>query len=237
MLKSGVRIGTLVKLDIGDIEFDRLIRGEAPVAVLVPEHKNKGKFCAYRTFIDREACEALRLYLEHRRRGTGKIPPEALDPDSPLFATRTRVPKRLRHKKLDDHIRELMRRAGIRGVSSHSFRKWFRTKLAMSGIPQDVVEYFLGHKQSVYVRIHEMPLDELRKPYAKADLSIGLKTATKEVVKEALRALLRSFNMEANDDQLDALLEKRERERAYKEIAEKLHEAIIRAVSPPLESR
>ena len=115
-------------------------------------------------------------------------------------------------------------------MSSHSFRKWFRTKLAMSGIPQDVIEYFLGHKQSVYVRLHEMPLEELRELYAKADLTVMRKVDAREAAKEAIKATLKSLDIEVDDDQISALLENKRSSRGYREIAEKLHEALIRDV-------
>jgi len=107
--------------------------------------------------------------------------------------------------------------------------------MGMSGIPQEVIECFLGHKQSVYVCLHDMILEELLKLYSKADFSVVYKADIKEAVKEVIRAILRSFNMEASDGQLNALLENRTSERACREVAEKLHLSIARALSSCLD--
>ncbi len=47
----------------------------------------KGHYADYDTFLGEEAVNALRAYLEQRRRGSpdGKIPPETITDDTPLI--------------------------------------------------------------------------------------------------------------------------------------------------------
>lgn len=81
---GGFRIGTLVKLQYRHIQRD-LEEGRTPVHIHIESDITKGKYADYDTFIGLEAVEYLKAYLEIRRKGTRKIPPETITANSPLI--------------------------------------------------------------------------------------------------------------------------------------------------------
>ncbi|MHA1789891.1 MAG: hypothetical protein ACTSXT_11800, partial [Candidatus Helarchaeota archaeon] len=81
---SGMRIGTLVKLEYRHVMKD-LDAGRMPVHLHIESEIVKGKYGDYDTFLGKEAVKYLKTYLETRERGTRKIPPETLYPNSPLI--------------------------------------------------------------------------------------------------------------------------------------------------------
>ena len=179
---GGFRIGTLCRLQYRHVMED-LERGVEPIHIHVESEITKGKYADYDTFIGAEAAEYLRLYLEARRRGSysGKIPPEEIEPESPLIrADYCREPRPISRKRACDIVRSLYMKAGLarerRGrlhtLRVHSIRKFFRTQLAAKGVPADYIEYMMGHKISTYHDIKMKGIEFLRNIYAQADLRI-----------------------------------------------------------------
>ena len=177
---GGFRIGTLCRLRYRHVRED-LERGVIPVHIHVEADITKGKYASYDTFIGVEAVEYLRLYLEARRRGTEKIPPEDIDDESPLIrADRLREPRPITRSQMTKIIRDLYLKAGLarekRGrryvLRPHSIRKFFRTQLAAKGVPADYIEYMMGHKISTYHDIKMKGIEFLRNIYTQADLRI-----------------------------------------------------------------
>ena len=78
---SGMRLGTLVKLTYKHVRKD-LEKGIIPVHIHVEAEITKGKYHAYDTFIGEEAVKYLNAYLDVRRKGTVKLPPETLTNES-----------------------------------------------------------------------------------------------------------------------------------------------------------
>ena len=156
---SGLRIGTLVKLTYGHVRKDL----EAEI-ILVHVHIDatitKGNYHSYGTFLGFEAVQCLKAYLDLRRMGTVKIPPETLTDDSPLIRNECRnnvFP--VTPASISKLVHDLFLKAGIieKGkakrypVRPHSLRKYFRTQLgAISTIPTDYIDYMMGHKVSIY---------------------------------------------------------------------------------------
>lgn len=89
---SGVRIGTLVKLQYRHVRSD-LEAGTVPIHMHIEKEITKGKYHAYDTFIGTEGVEYLKAYLMARRIGNehlegGKVrgmPPEKITDSSPLI--------------------------------------------------------------------------------------------------------------------------------------------------------
>ncbi len=73
---GGFRIGTLVKLCYRHVKRD-LEKQTIPIHVHIEAEITKGKYHDYDTFLNQEAAEYLRNYLEIRRKGspTGRMPP------------------------------------------------------------------------------------------------------------------------------------------------------------------
>ena len=173
------RVGTLAKLRYYHVKDD-LERGVIPVHIHVEAEITKGKYGDYDTFIGAEAVHYLKLYLDQRRRGTEKIPPEEITDDSPLIRAYTKEPKPLPRHTITRIVEELYRKAGLVRETGrnryvlrpHSIRKFFRTQLAALGVPSDYIEYMMGHRISTYHDIKMKGVEFLRRIYAQADLRI-----------------------------------------------------------------
>ena len=193
---GGFRIGTLVKLKYRHVKED-LEAGRIPLHIHVEAEITKGKYCDYDTFINEEAVRYLKLYLEQRRRGTEKIPPEEIKDESPLFRTYEREVRPLSFTRAHNALREVMIRAGLRqgkkrryDLRIHSLRKFFRTQMAALGVPSDYIEYFMGHKLSTYHDVRMKGIEFLRGVYAAANLRIfpKPKVTLVDVLKEIIRS-------------------------------------------------
>jgi hypothetical protein len=171
--------------------------GRIPLHIHVPAEYNKGKVCDYDTFINEEAVHYLKLYLEQRREGTDKIPPEEINDESPLFRTNRKEVKPLDKKTVEKSLHSILKVAGLRSEPSkrhevriHSLRKFFRTQLVSLGVPTEYVEYIMGHKLSTYSDISMKGVEFLRQIYASANLRIKQekKASLTDVLKEIIRS-------------------------------------------------
>ena len=195
---GGFRIGTLAKLKYRHVKHD-LEKGITPVHIHVEAAITKGKYHDYDTFIGAEAVEYLKLYLEQRRRGTEKIPPENITDESPLIRAYTKEVKPLTEAQIHEIVHKLYVKAGLCSkiggsrydLRPHSLRKFFRTQLAALGVPADYIEYMMGHTISTYHDIKMKGVEFLRGIYASAGLSIRPKTklGKLDMLKEFARAL------------------------------------------------
>jgi len=139
MAFSGLRVSTLLALRYQDIK-DELEQGIENLRIEVyPEMKDvvssacKGNI-RYYTFTIKEATEALKVYLEERKRIFGRI-----EDEEPIFNTNynqiekeARRTKPLRANTVRRIVKKAARKAGLkrwREVTSHSFRKTFQSFL------------------------------------------------------------------------------------------------------------
>jgi len=195
---GGFRIGTLAKLKYRHVKHD-LERGIVPVHIHVEAAITKGKYHDYDTFIGAEAVEYLKLYLEQRRKGTEKIPPETITDESPLIRAYSREVRPLTEGQIYEIVHNLYVKAGLCSrvggsmydLRPHSLRKFFRTQLAALGVPADYIEYMMGHTVSTYHDIKMKGVEFLRGIYASAGLSIRPKTSLGklDMLKEFARLL------------------------------------------------
>jgi integrase len=209
LAQSGVRLGTLCQLTYGDISQD-LEAGKTPVHIKVMPFQAKGKRAeGYDTFIGPEAVDALKAYLDSRRRGTRHIEGESIKADAPLFRRQLNGDKESVPIG-DDSIEQLVTQAAIRAgvieakkkpgdwsqVRPHCLRKFYQTSLERAGIPHNWVKRLLGHQLPASEDPYSKPtVEDLRKAYERAlphlalsDATIEL-TAQKETIEE-LRARL-----------------------------------------------
>jgi len=193
---------TLAKLKLKHL-WEDLEKGVAPIHVHVPAEITKGKYGDYDTFIGFEAAEYLKTYLEVRKLGTIKIPPENLTPESSVIRDETRKEiKHISEKQIRMTVHNLYLKAGLiqagpwrlHPLRTHSLRKFFRTQLVSRGIPTDYVEYRMGHKTSTYMDVKSKGIEFMRNLYASANLTIRSSTKTSKL--EILKTIVRSLGMD-----------------------------------------
>jgi site-specific recombinase XerD len=182
---GGFRTGTLVKLQYRHVKRD-LEKLLTPIHIHVEAEITKGKYHDYDTFIGQEPAEYLRAYLETRRQGTEKIPPENIHDESPLLRNqqcRQIIP--LTPAAIHQLVHDLYLRAGLvpakpfgrrYELRAHSIRKFFRTQMAALGVQTDYIEYMMGHTISAYHDIKMKGIEFLRNIYIASGLSIRPKT-------------------------------------------------------------
>lgn len=215
MLALGAfREETLAKLLYRHVQED-IENNITPIHVHIEAEITKGKYHDYDTFLGAEAAQFLKLYLEQRKKGTHKLPPETLTAESPLLRDETRrTPKSISSKQIRKLVHELYLKAGLikqrngrmYDLRVHSLRKYFKTQMLALGVQADYVDYMMGHTIDTYHDIQSLGVDKLRNVYAAAGLSIKPKTQVSKV--EALKEIIRAWGM--NPEQLlarDALAE------------------------------
>jgi len=194
---------TLAKLQYRHIRAD-LEKGLVPIHVHVEAEITKGKYHDYDTFLEAEAAEYLRLYLEERKRGSpdGRNPPEALTDESPLIRDETsHTPRPIGPKQIRKLIHQLYVKAGLvktpRGrmyeLRVHSLRKYFKTQLLALGVQPDYVDYMMGHTIDTYHDIQMKGVDFLRNIYASSGLTTKPKTKVSKI--EAIKEIIRAWGL------------------------------------------
>jgi site-specific recombinase XerD len=190
---------TLSKLRYRHVKED-LENSIIPIHVHIEADITKGKYHDYDTFLGTEAALYLKLYLQNRRKGTSKVPPENLTDESPLIrdATKSTI-REITPKQIRLRVHNLYLKAGLIKVKNgrmydlrvHSLRKFFKTQLLALGIQPDYVDYMMGHTVDTYHDIQSIGIDKLRNVYASSGLSIRKKTQISKIdtLKEMIRAL------------------------------------------------
>ena len=191
---------TLTKLTYRHVKED-LEAGITPIHLHIEAEITKGKYHDYHTFLGPEAVYYLKLYLDQRRKGTDKMPPETITDDSLLIRDETRrKPKGISTKQLRKTVHDLYVKAGfikpnktgaMYNLRVHSIRKYFKTQMLALGVQPDYVDYFMGHTVDTYHDIQSLGLDRMRSIYAAAGLAIRKKTQISKLdtIKEMIRAL------------------------------------------------
>ena len=131
LLCSGIRLGGLVNLNRDDLDFSSM-------TFKVTEKGNKERIC----YLNDTAKVHLKKYLKTRK-----------DNNPALFvASHTRVnengvrePPRIGSNGVEQRMRKLGKKAGIKEVHPHKFRRTVATKLIKRGMPIDQVQKILGH--------------------------------------------------------------------------------------------
>ena len=201
---GGFRLGTLSKLQYRHVKRD-LERGIIPIHVHVEAEITKGKYHDYDTFLNYEAAEYLKAYLNSRKKGspTGRKQPEIIHDDSPLIRDgQSNQTKPITTGRIHSVIHNLYVKAGLvtsnpRGrrydLRAHSLRKFFRTQLASLGVQTDYIEYMMGHTISTYHDIRMKGIEFLRGIYMTSSLSIRPKTRVSRI--DALKEIIRAWGL------------------------------------------
>ena len=197
---SGFREGTFAKLKYRHVKED-LEAGRIPIHIHVEAAITKGKYHDYDTFLNAEASKLLKLYIDERKHGSRKMPPEQLTDESPLIRN-SHIAKRVlgvSEKAIRQIVHDLAVEAKVAqkipgswmySVRTHSLRKFFRSQMSTAKIDTEIVEYMMGHTISTYTDVQSLGIETLRNMYAAAGLAIRAKTQTNKIeqLKEIIRA-------------------------------------------------
>jgi len=163
---SGLRVSDARLLNYGDIQIP-LERGDEIIPITMITQKSK---IVAKTFIGKEAIDALKEYLKARRKGNRRIPPEPITAKSPLFRTWIgKEVKRIPRESFCSNVRQAFLRIGEANVSAHSLRKFLQTNLEVAGVNVNWIDQMLGHRLINSRDAYSKPTDEqLKEAYAKA---------------------------------------------------------------------
>ena len=165
---SGLRISDVIRLNCAFF-LDALEKNPNTDLIEIHVITQKTKLLA-KTFIGKEAIDALKEYLEKRRKGSRNVAPETITRESPLF----KVWKRGKVRRISRHsFSTLLRQAFLNvkedKMSAHSLRKKLQTDLEKGGINSNWIDQILGHKLINSRDAYSLPTDEeLKEAYAKA---------------------------------------------------------------------
>jgi integrase len=162
----GLRISDARRLNFKDIS-KQLENGETFIQINIITKKTK---LLAKTFVGPEAVEALKDYLEIRKKGTERVEPETITGDSPLFRTwENGKVKRIERTSFSSLITQKFNRAGEKRMSAHSLRKKLQTDLEKAGVNSNWIDQILGHALINSRDAYSLPTDEeLKEAYVKA---------------------------------------------------------------------
>jgi site-specific recombinase XerD len=176
---TGLRISDVVSQKCGDIP-QQIENGVCPIQVNIITEKTSS---LAKTFIGKEAIDALKEYFNARKQGSRKwhknVPPETITADSPLFRTWTRDARPLSRSSASGIIRNAFVASGEKRMSAHSLRKRLQTKLEKGGMPTNWIDQVLGHELINSRDAYSLPTDEeLKEAYSRAYNFVKVKPET-----------------------------------------------------------
>jgi len=197
---GGFREGTFAKLKYRHVRED-LEANRIPIHIHVEAAITKGKYHDYDTFINAEASQLLKLYIEDRKRGTKVIPPEEISDDSPLIrnshiadrvlGVSEKTISRIVHEiAVSTKIAKKLPDSWMYSVRTHSLRKFFRTQMSAVKLDSEIINYMMGHTVDTYEDVQSLGVETLRNMYSSAGLAIRPKTQANRItqLKEIIRA-------------------------------------------------
>ena len=156
LYSTGVRVSELVSLTVGDIEM-----GKQELVVYGKGSKER------KTYLTDGAKFYLTRYLASRCEDGKTIEDLA---EEPLFVTLDYPHNRLTVAGVQYMLRQLGRRANIKNVHPHRFRRTIATDLLNRGMPIEQVKEFLGHDKldttMIYCSVKEASVQASHKKYA-----------------------------------------------------------------------
>jgi len=149
---TGLRASDLATLKVGQVDLDTDF---SPLVI-----RTKKQSIIQKTFVGPEAKEAIRDYLEYRRGGTRRIKPEKIMDESPLFRTENVKVRHMNAKNVSVALHRLIKTSRIEGITGHSLRRFFETRLEDAGIHATWIDRMTGHRPLGSRRSYSKPRDE-----------------------------------------------------------------------------
>jgi integrase len=213
LVSSGVRVGTLVKLKVKDVDLNRY--NDIGVVYVRPETTKEGE--GYVTFITPEAKRYLTEWLEYRKRKN-----EQIDEESKIIPLKNATSINVRWIRMLKKSAKDKKAKRFYLYHVHTLRKFFRTSLDLAGVSPDVRERLMGHAGGYLAGSYFRPSEEqLANEYRKAiqHLTIFETTSLEELQKQQLINLARVLiKDESKIAQIEQLLKKKRSEEAIVEL-------------------
>jgi integrase/recombinase XerD len=159
LASSGMRVGELYNLKIGDIDLSKEIPTIRIKGIGAKERKSRI------TFISKEAKKFLEEYL-NQRKNLG----EELNENSPVIAREDGKMMSYQNIQylLEGVFRKYSKKVGKRfTLHAHCLRKWFKTRLISAGVPAPIVDRLTGHARYLSQEYELYTEDQLREWYLK----------------------------------------------------------------------
>jgi site-specific recombinase XerD len=177
---SGLGVSDLRKLKCG-------LFLNKPTTEVIPYHTLRQKTGdTIKTFFAEESITAIQAYIKHRKKGTRKLKPETITPDSPLFVKHQKgKPVKIERTDLSTLVESAFLRVGLKHLSAHSIRKKLQTCLEKGNVPTNWIDQILGHELINSRDAYSLPTDEeLQEAYEKAYNQVRLfpKTTTSTTI-------------------------------------------------------
>ena len=182
MFQSGMDVSTLCSLKYGDVA-EGLAKNEHPLKLSLYRPKTGTEYC---TFLGRDAAEALHAYLDGVKAKGIKI-----TCNTPLFL-------KLSHKALkaeglttnlvQNMLKQVALKAGFidedmngrdfNPLSPHALRESFGSIMTNKGVPDTIVDFWLGHEIGEMAEAYKHArLEELRRTYMEREVFISISTS------------------------------------------------------------
>jgi integrase len=175
LVSSGLRIGELISLKIGQIDFSK-----SPAKITIAAKETKSKRARF-TFLSDEAAHHLKQWLGDKKN----------NPNDYIFSRMNKPNEPADIGGLTEQLNRAFNRAKLRqkiepdsaryAIHAHSLRKYFFSKCLSSGIDRGIVEGWMGHKfglDGAYLRLGD---DYLANEYLKAMPSLTIETAYRTI--------------------------------------------------------
>lgn len=175
LVSSGLRIGELANLKIGQIDFSK-----PPAKITIAAKETKSKRARF-SFMSNEAAYHLKQLLGDKKNNANDYVFSRMNkPDEPadIDGLTDQITRALSRAKLRYKIEPESARYAIH---IHSLRKFFFSKCLSSGIDRGIVEGWMGHRYALdgaYLRLGD---DYLANEYLKAMPSLTIETAYRTI--------------------------------------------------------
>jgi len=202
--QGGLDSSTLCSLNYGDV-FEGLEKNEHPLKLEIFRPKSGVDFY---TFLGKDAVEALKAYLaDARARGV------VFRSNTPLFV-QERGKKRLKTHNDQDMMRNIAVKAGFvdeenngkdfNPLGPHALRESMSGLMTNSGVPDTVVDFWLGHEIGEMAKAYKgVQYESVRKMYLDREKLLSISTSKVDV--EELREKLR-VEVEQQNRQLQIMV-------------------------------
>lgn len=220
--QSGMSIGDLLDLNIGDVMVEDPIRGSLEDPPLLIKLSRKKSGVDYRTFFGQDACEMLKRYLDERERSIGDF-----ERSDPLFLQQRKKDeegyKRLTKAAVEMMFRRLALKSGIvseekmeeadfNPARPHALRAGFSSVLKEEGVNQSIIDGLTGHSVGYDSAYHNFSDKQLRELYQEHEDVLSIEQTSIPRESEIEEAVKKHFGEAGADRIMPELRERVEKQ-------------------------